>query len=214
MIRYLLFDLDDTLYPQSAGVMREIGARMNEYMTTRVGIAESEVSRVRQDYWERFGTTLRGLYIERGIDPQDFLDFVHAIRVEQYIQRDARLAAMLAALPQTKCVFTNSPGDYAERVLNALGVRAHFARVFDINFIHYESKPNLSAYTRVLDALGVRGDACALIDDTARNLAPARELGMRTILLRVNPDRADGFAPDVVIDSIYELASALATADR
>ncbi|MDE3091751.1 MAG: pyrimidine 5'-nucleotidase, partial [Chloroflexota bacterium] len=65
MTRYILFDLDDTLYPTSAGLMHEISARMSEFMVARVGIPASEVDRVRRDYWARYGTTLRGLYIER-----------------------------------------------------------------------------------------------------------------------------------------------------
>jgi putative hydrolase of the HAD superfamily len=207
MIHHLLFDLDETLYPQSTGLMDEISARMNEYMIARLDIPAHAVAQMRHDYWDRFGTTLRGLYLERHIDPQDFLAFVHAVAVEKYIQRDERLDAMLAALPHPKHIFTNAPADYARRVLAALGVEKHFTRVFDINFIRYESKPNRAAYTIVLDALGARGDECVLIDDTARNLAPARALGMRTVLVRGSARSDDGHGADAVIDSIYDLVS-------
>ena len=115
MIRYLLFDLDDTLYPASAGLMREISRRMNEFMVTQLGIPEGDVTRVRQDYWERYGTTLRGLYIERQIDAQAFLNFVHDIRTDEYLKADAVLDAMLEQLPQRKYIFTNSPADHAKR---------------------------------------------------------------------------------------------------
>ena len=205
MIRYFLFDLDDTLYPQSAGIMREISARMNEYMIARVRIAPDEVTQLRQDYWTRFGTTLRGLYLERGVDPQDFLNYVHAVPVEQYIQRDKRLDAMLAAFPQAKCVFTNAPEDYARRILVALGIEKHFAHIFDINFLQYESKPNRAAYPLVLNALSARGDECAMIDDNLRNLVPAKELGIRTVYLRVDGRIEGGDGADIAIDSIYEL---------
>ena len=79
MIRYILFDLDDTLYPTAAGLMREISARMSEFMVERVGIPRKHVDQIRQDYWARYGTTLRGLYIERHIDAQAFLDYVHDV---------------------------------------------------------------------------------------------------------------------------------------
>src|SRR5512141_1516987 len=98
MIKHLLFDLDDTLYPTSAGMMQEISARMSEFMVEQVGIPRSDVERVRHDYWDRYGTTLRGLYIERHIDAQAFLDYVHNVRVESYLQPDARLDAMLAQM--------------------------------------------------------------------------------------------------------------------
>jgi putative hydrolase of the HAD superfamily len=208
MIRYILFDLDETLYPPSAGLMPEISARMNEYMMTRVGIPASDVAQLRQAYWERYGTTLRGLCIERHIDVQEFLNFVHDIRIEKYLQMDVRLDAMLAQLSQEKFVFTNAPANYARRVLRALGVEKHFTNIFDINFITYESKPLPSAYHHVLAALGARAQECLLIDDSARNLVPAKALGMRTVWLSPDHARQDG-AVDGVIATIYDLPEIL-----
>jgi putative hydrolase of the HAD superfamily len=209
MIRYILFDLDDTLYSTSAGMMQEISERMSEYMVTRVGIPRHDVERQRKDYWARFGTTLRGLYIERQIDPQDFLNYVHAVSVEKYLQPDPRLAAMLAQLPQRKSIFTNAPADYARRVLGVLGVEKYFENIFDINFIAYESKPTPSAYDRVITALPVPAAVCLMIDDTARNLVPAKKLGMQTAWLRGTEGRygTDGHEnADFVIASVYEVA--------
>jgi putative hydrolase of the HAD superfamily len=177
-------------------------------MTTRLGVPADDVDRQRQDYWTRYGTTLRGLYIERHIDPQDFLDFVHDICIEKYLHPDARLDAMLAQLPQTKAIFTNAPADYARRVLRALGVEKHFVEIFDIHFIAYESKPTPSAYDKVIAALPARADECLIIDDTARNLVPAKELGMKTVWLDSGNNRhgAEGKeSADFVIKTIYEV---------
>ncbi len=212
MIKHILFDLDDTLYPASAGLMQEISQRMSEYMVTRLGVPADDVDRQRKDYWARYGTTLRGLYIERQIDAQAYLDFVHAVRVEKYLQPDSPLDAMLARLPQHKSVFTNSPAEYARRVLRALGVEKHFAAFFDINFLAYASKPNPSAYDRVLAALPARADECLMIDDTARNLAPAKKLGMTTVWLDGAGNRygAEGREyADFVIATIYDVARIL-----
>ncbi len=212
MIRYILFDLDDTLYPTSAGLMHEISARMSEYMIEQVGISPKEVDHVRRDYWARYGTTLRGLYIERHIDAQAFLDYVHDIDLVKYLHPDARLDAMLAALSQQKSIFTNAPADYARRVLRALGVEKYFAEIFDINFIAYESKPTPSAYSKVAAALPVRADECLMIDDTARNLAPAKALGMQTVWLdgNDNPRAAEGSdSADFVIRTIYDVPTVL-----
>jgi putative hydrolase of the HAD superfamily len=206
MIKHILFDLDDTLYATSLGMMHEISARMNEYMITRVGIAPDDVTRARKDYWERYGTTLRGLYIERQIDPQDFLRFVHDVRIENYLRADARLDAMLTELPQSKAVFTNAPGDYARRVLRALGVAKHFGEIYDINFIEYQSKPTAFAYDKVIAALPVRADVCAMIDDTARNLLPAKQRGMRTIWLTSDGKDGNVEGVDAIVETVYDVA--------
>lgn len=208
MIKYILFDLDDTLYSTSAGLMHEISERMNEFMVTYVGIPPDQVTNIRKDYWERYGTTLRGLYIERHIDAQAFLEFVHDIRIDRYLQRDERLDGVLERLPQDKYVFTNAPASHARRVLAALGVERHFARIFDINFIAYESKPALSAYQKVLSALPVRADEGLMIDDSARNLAPAKALGMRTVLVDGKGLVAQGSpveGVDEIITTVYDI---------
>ncbi len=208
MIKYILFDLDDTLYPTSAGLMQEISQRMSEYMIAQVGIPPADVDRVRRDYWTRYGTTLRGLYIERHIDAQAFLDYVHDIDLAKYLRPDVRLDAMLAALPQTKSIFTNAPANHARRVLRALGVEKYFGEIFDINFIAYESKPTPSAYAKVASALPVLVEECLMIDDTARNLVPAKKLGMQTVWLdgNDNPRAAEGSeSADFIVKSIYDV---------
>jgi putative hydrolase of the HAD superfamily len=206
MIRYILFDLDDTLYPTSAGLMDDISQRMNEFMITRLDVPAHDVARQRKDYWERYGTTLRGLYIERHIDPQAFLNFVHDVNVAKYLGADARLDQMLAQIAQTKSVFTNAPADYARRVLDALGVAHHFAEIFDINFIEYQSKPTAFAYDKVVAALPVPPRACVMIDDTPRNLAPAQRLGMKTILLNRENHLTKPNGVDAIAQTIYDVA--------
>jgi len=208
MIRYILFDLDDTLYPTNSGMMHEISERMSDYMVEHIVIPRDDVERQRKDFWARYGTTLRGMYIEHHIDPHPFLDFVHAVNVEGYLKPDARLAAMLARLPQTKSIFTNAPGDYARRVIRALGVENFFDQIFDIHFIEYASKPNASAYDCVVAALPVRADECLLVDDIARNLVPAKKLGMTTVWLNGTEERygTDGEeSVDFKLASIYDL---------
>ena len=212
MIQYILFDLDDTLYPTASGLMHEISARMSEFMVEQAGISRQEVDRVRRDYWSRYGTTLRGLYIERHIDAPAFLDYVHDVDLAKYLRPDSRLDATLAALPQTKSIFTNAPANYARRVLRALGVEKHFVEIYDINFIAYESKPTPSAYAKVASALPVRADECAMIDDTARNLVPAKQLGMQTVWLdgNDNPRAEEGReSADFVIQTIYDVTKIL-----
>jgi putative hydrolase of the HAD superfamily len=209
MIRYILFDLDDTLYPTSAGMMQEISERMSEWMVSRLDVPVDDVDRQRQDYWARYGTTLRGLYVERHIDPQDFLNYVHDVRIEKYLRADPRLDTMLDQLPQIKAVFTNAPADYARRVLGALGIERHFATIFDINFIAFESKPASFAYEKLMAALPVPAKECLMIDDTSRNLVPAKKLGMKTVWLDGGNNRhgSEGKeSADYIIQTVYDLA--------
>jgi putative hydrolase of the HAD superfamily len=183
MLKYILFDLDETLYPATSGLMPAIGERMRLYLEQRYNLTPEVAHELQKRYWLQYGTTLRGLIVEREIDPKEYLDFVHDVEVSQFIQPDTRLRQVLASIPYAKVIVTNADAPHAERVLTQLGIADQFARIFDIVFMEFECKPARGAYERVLRALDVRGDECVLIEDSPRNLPSARELGIRTVLL-------------------------------
>lgn len=183
MIRYVLFDLDETLYPASNGLMSAIGERMRKFIEKKYGLSPQEAHALQKRYWEQYGTTLRGLYIENGLDPREYLAYVHDVDVAQFVHPDPQLRAVLEQIPMTKVIVTNADAAHARRVLERLGVTDQFERIFDIVFMEYVSKPAREAYERVLRALNARGDECILVEDMPRNLTAARELGIRTILV-------------------------------
>ena len=59
-----------------------------------------------------------------------------------------------------------------------------YHKLFDSVSYSFEvgvSKPNKKAYQIILEKLESKPEECIFIDDQSRNLAPARELGIRTI---------------------------------
>jgi putative hydrolase of the HAD superfamily len=201
-IRAILFDLDNTLYPASSGVMARIDQRIGEYVEQRLGIGAEEALVMRRTYCETYGTTLRGLLHHYGdIETDEYLEFVHNIEIEELLRFDAALDAALAALDVPKIIFTNSPREHAERVLKALGLAHHFERVFDLRHFNLIGKPDPAAYRQVLDYVGVPGSAVLLLEDSAHNLPPAKALGMTTMLvgelLPMHPD-ADYHVPNIL----------------
>jgi putative hydrolase of the HAD superfamily len=183
MIRILLFDLDETLYPAQAGVMDAFRARILQYMCTRLNLSAPEADALRRHYLQAYGTTLRGLQANSTIDAEEFLGFVHDIPLEDALQANPELDAVLAELPQEKVIFTNASREHAERVLALLGIRHHFVRIVDIRDLEYESKPQPGAYRRVCELLGVPPEECLLVEDNIRNLRPAKDLRMVTVLV-------------------------------
>lgn len=195
----ILFDLDSTLYPRSAGIQRALDERMNTYVQQVTGCTPDEAPVLRHSWFIRYGTTLAGLQREYHIDPEEYLRVIHDIRLDMFLARDHELAALLEQLELRRAVFTNSPAEHAARVLHALGVAQHFPLIFDIRFFEFEPKPNRTAYTRALDALGIAADETLLIEDTPQNLPPARQLGMHTILIdEQGMHSRDGIADHVV----------------
>jgi len=203
---YILFDLDETLYPKEAGLMDVIGERIALYMSQKVGIPADDVAFKRRTYYQKYGTALRGLMEEYRIDPADYLAFVHNVNPRDFFGPSPPLNHMLEDVPLRKVIFTNADMAHCERVLDTLQVRPHFEQIIDINAIDFKSKPDPWAYKRVLQILDVSGENCIMVDDKPRNLIPAKDLGMTTILVDANNG---SIAIDYVVPTIFHVEQVL-----
>ena len=184
VIERLFFDLDDTLYPSNNGVWQEISKRITQYMIDRVGLTKSEAEDRRRRYYRQFGTSLTGLMTDHQINADDYLEFVHDIPLDRYLSKNKALEDLLASLPQPKAVFTNASRGHAQRVLSQLGVENHFDRIIAIEDTGLVNKPELRAYTRALELVGLSdGQSSLFADDRPENLKPAAGLGMTTVLV-------------------------------
>ena len=207
MLSCALFDLDNTLYPKSCGLMAEIGRRMNMYMNERLGIPADKVREIRDSLLASHGTTLNGLRRRYEVDPGDFLSFVHDIPLEGFISRDESLDRMLAALPLRKIVFTNADARHARRVLSRLGVIRHFEAIIDIHFIEFCNKPDPRAYRAALEFAGLRPEECVLLEDYPANIRTAKAMGMTTVLVGDGgKNRENASVADYIIDSVVKFA--------
>jgi putative hydrolase of the HAD superfamily len=183
--RHVLFDLDDTLYKSSSGMFPEIRRRMTVFVARFLGLSEDAANAKREEFVTRFGTTLGGLLREAGLeDPEIFLREVHPADVAAYIAPDPGLRPMLRALDVSKSVFTNSPREHAERVLEFFGIRDCFREIYDIRFSGFCGKPLAAAYRRVLAALGETAGRVLLVDDSTAYLQTFRDMGGRVLQVR------------------------------
>ncbi len=182
-----VFDLDNTLYPASCNLFAQIDRRMTAFIAGFLGIDEIEARRIQKHYYREYGTTMRGLMSEHGMDPAAFLDFVHDID-HSPVEASAALDRTLRALEGPKYVFTNGSERHAAAVLERRGIAHHFDAVFDIAAADFLPKPEPSVYRRMAQAHGIEPSRAALFDDIARNLAPAAALGMTTVWVRHETD--------------------------
>jgi putative hydrolase of the HAD superfamily len=205
-LKYALFDLDNTIYPESCGLMPEIGNRINRFMVERLGIDESDVSRRRDSFLKKWGTTLNALRRHYAIDPDEYLDFVHDIPLEGFIRENRPLIEMLERLELRKFVFTNADAGHARRVLSRTGILHHFECIFDIHLLDFINKPDLRAYRIVLDFIGAQPEECILIEDSPVNIRAAREIGMTTVQVG---ERGKGDGAHYRIQNITDFESLL-----
>ena len=206
-ITHLIFDLDGTLYPHDNGIWEAIADRMDEYMHTFLGFSRDEIPEIREGYYHQYGTTLKGLIVNHQIDPYAYLEFVHDIPLNQYIDTDDLLAESLDQLPFPKWIFTNADVSHAVRVLATLGISDHFEGIMGVNSLDFLNKPDPKSYQAALKILkSPDPENCIFIDDIPKNLVGAKQVGMHTILVgSSNP------APEIdhAVPNIYHLPTAV-----
>lgn len=190
-VRNWIFDLDNTLYPASADLFAHIDRRMTAFIADLLSVDLVEAHRIQKAYFIGHGTTLAGLMAEHQVDPHAFLAYVHDIEMD-VLQADAPLVAALARLPGRKLVFTNGDRPYALKVLERLGLGGSFEAVHDIHAMDLRPKPHPDAYAGLCAAFALDPAESLFVEDMARNLKPAKAIGMTTVWV----DNGSEQAPD------------------
>jgi putative hydrolase of the HAD superfamily len=207
-----IFDLDNTLYPAASGVFPQISARMTRFIAERFRLDPVAARAVQKQYFATHGTTMRGLMVEDGVDPHEFLAYVHDVDLSDLPAAPA-LDAALADLPGRKLVFTNGSTPHAKRILAHLGIDRHFDSVFDIADAGWIPKPAPETFAAFLARDRIDPTKAAMVEDMARNLEPAFALGMLTIWVRTHEDWArEGAEADWIHHRVDDLVPWLAGA--
>jgi len=177
-----IFDLDNTLYPHDSRVWPQIDDRITLYIADLFGLDGLSARALQKFFYHRYGTPLRALIEEYGLDPYDFLDFAHDIDHSD-IELNEALGRAIERLPGRKLILTNGSRKHAENVARKIGILDHFEDVFDIAASDFVPKPDRLAYERFLDRHGVEPSRSAMFEDIARNLVVPHDLGMTTTLI-------------------------------
>ncbi|MDQ0392549.1 pyrimidine 5'-nucleotidase [Labrys monachus] len=177
-----VFDLDNTLYPHHANLWEQVDNRITTWIADYYGVDGLTARALQKYYYQRYGTSLRGLMVDEGLDPAGFLDFAHDIDHSR-IEADPLLGTALRALPGRKLIFTSGTVNHALNIVRKLEITEHFGDVFDIVAADYLPKPAVETYDRFFGQHGVDPSRAAMFEDLSRNLIVPHARGMRTILV-------------------------------
>jgi putative hydrolase of the HAD superfamily len=177
-----VFDLDNTLYPHHLNLWEQVDMRIRDYIANFLKLSHDEAFKLQKEYYLRYGTSMRGMMNEHGMDPDEFLAFVHQIDHSPLTPNPA-LGDAIEKLPGRKLILTNGTRAHANAVLQRLEIDRHFEDVFDIVAGKLEPKPLAQTYDRFLARHGVDPARAAMFEDLARNLEVPHRLGMTTVLV-------------------------------
>ncbi|WP_025897822.1 pyrimidine 5'-nucleotidase [Sneathiella glossodoripedis] len=200
-----IFDLDNTLYPAHCNLFAQMDVKMGEFVANFLDISYDEAKKLQKQYFSEYGTTLNGLMTCHGLEPQDYLDYVHDIDIT-HIERDERLNSALEQIDGRKIIFTNASTAHAMNVSRQLGIDHHFEDVFDIHKTNFVPKPEKSVYEQLISDLDINPNRSVFFEDMAKNLKPAHELGMKTVWI---PNQEKWSHEQATGDHIHHIAEDL-----
>ena len=212
-----VFDLDNTLYPASSGLFPRVQERMNDYIRRRLGVSLDEAKALRAQYFREHGTTMHGLMAVHRVDPHEFMAFVHDVDLS-CVPANPALIAALGALSGRKLVYTNGSVPHAENLLKHLGISHYFNDIFDIVAAEFMPKPAMAPLRIFVERFGIKPAGALMVEDMAKNLSPAAEIGMTTAWVKTNVDWAaitsEADHINYVVDDLAGFLAAAAALER
>jgi len=198
-IKYWLFDLDNTLYSGQTKVFDQVDKKMSSFISKKLNVNLEEAKKIQKDYFQKYSTTLTGMIKHHKIDANEFLDFVHDVNLD-FLHQDKGLENELSKIRGKKIIFTNGSKAHAANVTKKIGIDKLFDGVFDIVESNFIPKPSMEAYKILIEKYKIEPQYCILVEDIARNLKPAYELGMKTVWIKNDEPWAAEFANENFIN--------------
>ena len=182
-IKYWLFDLDNTLYSGDTKVFDQVDKKMSKFISEKLKVSEEEAKKIQKNYFHEYNTTLNGMIKNHEIDADEFLDFVHDVDLD-FLKADKPLEQEISNLVGKKFIFTNGSKAHASNVTKRIGIEKLFDGVFDIVESDFIPKPSMEPYKKIIEDYKIEPQYSIFIEDIARNLKPAHELGMKTVWIK------------------------------
>jgi len=181
-IKNFIFDCDGVLYKDLEKVFGQVSKRMTEYISKKLNVDFKKAKELQTNYFYEYNTSLNGLMINHKIDPDDFLQYVHKINLD-FLEKDTVLREELIKLKAKKFVFTNGSHDHIINITKHLGIDDLFDGAFDITDCNFLPKPSIEPYEKLIKKFDINPEETVFIEDIAKNLEPAKKLGMKTVWL-------------------------------
>jgi len=198
VIKYLLFDLDNTLYSSRYGLEDNVSFRIRKFASALLGITPEEVHEIRKANMRQYGTCLEWLMAEKGFtDIEPYLAAVHPKDEADSLPRDDKLRALLAGIPIPKAILTNSPMEHADLILDKLGIADLFTHIFEVRQCGFKGKPQKEVFDHALNSLCLCAAEVLFIDDNPHNVEVFIAYGGNGLLFDENDVHADSSLPRI-----------------
>ena len=188
-----IFDLDNTMYDINLGLFKKISNRITDFIMSKYSLDIDQAKKIQKEYYLKYGLTLRGLIVEKKLEPEEFLDYVHDVEHPE-LKKNDQLISKIRILQGKKIIFTNATSKHAKKILKILELEHDFDQIIDIKDLEYIPKPDKRSYKKLLECLNLNKenlDKTIFFEDTVKNLIPAKELGITTVWMKNSINEKD-----------------------
>ena len=188
-----IFDLDNTMYDINLGLFKKISNRITDFIMSKYSLDIDQAKKIQKEYYLKYGLTLRGLIVEKKLEPEEFLDYVHDVEHPE-LKKNDQLISKIRILEGKKIIFTNATLNHAKKILKILELEHDFDQIIDIKDLDYIPKPDKRSYKKLLECLNLNKenlDKTIFFEDTVKNLIPAKELGITTVWMKNSINEKD-----------------------
>ena len=188
-----IFDLDNTIYDINLGLFKKISNRITDFIMSKYSLDIDQAKKIQKEYYLKYGLTLRGLIVEKKLEPEEFLDYVHDVEHPE-LKKNDQLISKIRILEGKKIIFTNATSKHAKKILNILELEHDFDQIIDIKDLEYIPKPDKRSYKKLLECLNLNKEnlnKTIFLEDTIKNLIPAKELGITTVWIKNSINEKD-----------------------
>ena len=175
-----VFDLDNTLYSAESGIFQQVHELMGKFVSNKLKIDLDSAKKLQSKYFIKHGTTLKGLMDNHGVEPDEFLDYVHKLDYS-IIHPNNDLNKEISKLQGRKIIYTNANRQHVNEILLRLDLTNIFDEIFDIKMANYIPKPEINAYKDFIKRFNINPKTTIMFDDIAKNLVPAKNVGFKSV---------------------------------
>jgi HAD superfamily hydrolase (TIGR01549 family) len=215
-IKAIFFDVGDTLYTNE-DLEKEYPRQLHKLLVMTKGIDKDQAKQLLKDTTEKLKATEKHVTKVRAMAELGFTRAqVHAafckVDPYQFLSKDPELDTVISQLAQqfTLGLISNFKRSHLVQILDALGLKAKQFPLMITEDIVQEIKPALEPFQKAVELAGVKADEVLYVGDSpSKDMRPAKEAGMKTVLVRANPSHEDMKNADASVTSIKEIRSLL-----
>lgn len=216
-IKAIFFDTSDTLYKNEA-LEKAYPNKLVELIAETRGIAKDEAKQLLSDTTEKLKANEKHVTKVRAAEELGFTrPEVHEkafcrVVPSDYLSKDEALDAVMAQLAKRYKlgIISNLNHAHMLEVFQALGLSPDWLPLMVTEDMVHDIKPAAEPFLKAVELAGCLPEECLYIGDSpTKDMRPAKEVGMKTVLISENPASGDMHHADTSIGNVKDIMSLL-----